>query len=777
LRGRAQILGFLALLGLLGGRLFALAPPAQAAGGSYVVDSTSDEVDQAIGDGVCLTASGDCTLRAAIDEGSRDQGASTIAFDIPGAGPHTIALTSSLPYLYDGAGGTTIDGYTQPGAEPNSAANGSNAVLKVEIRGTGSSSFEAININSPDNVVRGLAIYDVRIGVTLIGEGATNNAIVGNFIGTDASGTFGNEVRDSNANGVLVRNGATSNLIGRPALADRNIISGGPANGVVIGAIALSAPTNNNLVQNNVIGLGPDGSPLPNRAHGIDINLGASQNMIGGVEPGAGNVVSGNEGSGVEVSHGRQTSGNQVVANRIGTDLTGTTGPDGARNGQANVHLEDQVTNSVVAYNTIGTIPRHIADGGIKVDHVFGSSIHHNHIGVSESGGSISNGPYGVQVERGSTDTVVGPGNIITNNSSGIRIQDDDTVGVRITENTIFANAGLGIDISPLSVVNANDPGDGDGGPNTRLNFPEVTQVAPTFVRGTTCDSCRVEVFLADSSSLDPGQPGSYGEGRTLLGANVAGTDGNFEVPLPAAATSRVVTTTATDVAGNTSEFSPNKVVSPAPVEVASDQFSRTASNGWGPAEIGGPWTPRSYPPAFSVDGSVGRIRTPAGRIRQVDLLDVNEADVDARMTVTTSRAPFMGSHEVGFALRRVDAATMYLARLRYGTLGRLYLGVEGGGAVLDEVEVVDAPPIGTPLILRAEVVGVSPTRIRVKTWAAGTTEPDGWALTVEDSTPALQHSGAIGVVSASTELVGRTPVVVTVDDLSARTATPAAPK
>ena len=66
----------------------------------------------------------------------------TIAFDIPGPGVHTIALTSPLPVITDPL---TIDGYTQPGSVPNSnpVGQGLNATLLIELVGTGAGTAAA----------------------------------------------------------------------------------------------------------------------------------------------------------------------------------------------------------------------------------------------------------------------------------------------------------------------------------------------------------------------------------------------------------------------------------------------------------------------------------------------------------------------------------------------------------------------------------------------------------------------------------------------------------
>jgi hypothetical protein len=79
---------------------------------------------------------------------------------------------------------------------------------------------------------------------------------------------------------------------------------------------------------------------------------------------------------------------------------------------------------------------------------------------------------------------------------------------------------------------------------------------SPQEVSGTACGGCAVEVFLADSGA------NAYGEGKTFLASTTAGGDGRFTVALTNVATGAYVTATATDAAGNTSEFSSNNAIS-----------------------------------------------------------------------------------------------------------------------------------------------------------------------------------------------------------------------
>src|SRR6185437_12602111 len=108
-------------------------------------------------------------------------GPDTIAFSIPGAGVHTITLTSVLPLI---TGPVVIDGYTQPGSSVNTNPlnAGINAVLDVEL--TGPSGLLFFSTGSDGSTVRGLAIRGSSSD--LIESQSSNLTVTGNFLGTNA---------------------------------------------------------------------------------------------------------------------------------------------------------------------------------------------------------------------------------------------------------------------------------------------------------------------------------------------------------------------------------------------------------------------------------------------------------------------------------------------------------------------------------------------------------------------------------------------------------------
>ena len=95
------------------------------------------------------------SLRQAILDANGNPGLDTIAFNIPGVGVHTITPASGLPTVSDSA---IIDGYTQPGASPNTDPNGFNGTLLIEINGANAGNTNGLHISAGGSTVRGLVI-------------------------------------------------------------------------------------------------------------------------------------------------------------------------------------------------------------------------------------------------------------------------------------------------------------------------------------------------------------------------------------------------------------------------------------------------------------------------------------------------------------------------------------------------------------------------------------------------------------------------------------------
>jgi hypothetical protein len=157
-----------------------------------------------------------------------------------------------------------------------------------------------------------------------------------------------------------------------------------------------------------------------------------------------------------------------------------------------------------------------------------------------------------------------GEGNTIAfNTGAGVVVDPDEGgTGIQIRGNSIYSNGGLGIDLAGDGVT-PNDPGDADAGPNGLQNFPSLSVAlagASTRVTGSVNSSADT-TFTVDFYASPAADPSGFGEGARYLGSAVvttnAGGNAGFAVTLAAATTpGEVVTATATDPAGDTSEFS-----------------------------------------------------------------------------------------------------------------------------------------------------------------------------------------------------------------------------
>jgi uncharacterized repeat protein (TIGR01451 family) len=309
--------------------------------------------------------------------------------------------------------------------------------------------------------------------------------------------------------------------------------AGSTVRGLVINRFAqdgIDLQTASNTVQNCFIGTDLTGTQaLGNGADGIAI-FEAGYNLIGGAANGLGNVISGNGGAGIQVANG---PANVIQGNVIGADLTGTQ-PLG--NGDDGIQLP-------------------LNDGGL-------------------SGNSDGNAVGGVTPGAGNT--------IAFNGRVGVWIAQGHQVSV--LGNSIFGNAGIGIDLGGgyqyPDGPTANHTGSAGYGPNGFQNYPVITSVtgsgASTTIQGTLNSAANATFRLEFFSNPSPAYRFTFSEGRVFLGATNLTTDasGNasFTVTFPVAA--QTVTATATDSAGDTSEFSTAAVPPPSPIPQPGDLFA-----------------------------------------------------------------------------------------------------------------------------------------------------------------------------------------------------------
>jgi hypothetical protein len=513
-----------------------------------------------------------------------------IAFNIPGPGLHTIAPTSTTPLEVTRP--AFISGYTQPGAARNTLAEGDNATLLVEISGANAAGLiPGLNLAAGNSLVEGLIInrFSLHAGVSITGAGA--NRVSGNRIGTDADGA----VRQPNSFGVSISNSA-NNVIGTDAdghndFAERNLISGNSKHGVDVNGAGAAG----NVIAGNYIGTNRDGSAaLANTTEGIHMLGGAHDNRIGGVTPAARNVISGNGGNGISFESAATTA-NIIVGNYIGTNAAGAS----AVRNPVGIRLFNGANNRV---GGAGAGERNVISGngdGIVIgsDGARGNFVQGNFIGLAADGFSPlgnSGGPSAGQgiVINNSRDNVIGgagagAGNRIAHNATrGVYVVSG--VGNALRGNAIFSNGALGLDLGATG-PDGNDDGDADTGANNLQNSPGVVAARFDGARlalDVSFFSAPNAAFTLDFYANSACDASGLGEGETYLGSGAAATDANGNVnatlllPVALDLLGKNITATATDGAGNTSEFSLCRAVTPANSSLQFTQGTYSATEG-----------------------------------------------------------------------------------------------------------------------------------------------------------------------------------------------------
>ena len=563
---------------------------------------------------------------------------------------------------------------------------------------------------------------------------------------------------------------AHDNLIGETTLAGRNVISGNPRSGMQI----TQPGTARNIVRNNIIGLSPDGTrDLGNMIHGIDNDLGTNDTMVGGTGALERNVLSGNGVTGIEIAHTSQNLRNQVVGNFVGTDLTGQSGPAYARNGEQGIHVDDGPLQSVITDNVVGNN----GTGGIVIagNLTSDTTVARNRVGISLSNAPIPNTGNGIEVSFHAARTTIGPDNIVSNQANAIVIGPEaDVDSNRITHNSVFGNSGMGIEIYPAGInPNGHYP---TTGPNQGVQFPTLSSATTVSVVGRACASCAVEIFRAD------GATGGFGSGRTFAGSATATAAGTFTATVSGLALGDLVTATATDAAGNTSEFSLNRPVTATGVSdpgtlIAQDSFSRTLTDAWGTPAAGGPYTLPVSKVEYDIAGGVGTFTMTAGATRGLTLASLAERDIDLTVQVRSDKVA-TGANQMIYIPVRIQGTSEYRAKLRLSIGGAVAVNASqvNAGSEADLSAAVTVPGLvhaaGQPIWVRTRVTGANPTTIRVKAWADGSLQPATWNYTTTNSAAALQSAGFIGFrsyIGAATNA----PVMVGFDELRAVVAGP----
>ena len=227
----------------------------------------------------------------------------------------------------------------------------------------------------------------------------------------------------------------------------------------------------------------------------------------------------------------------------------------------------------------------------------------------------------------------------------------------------------------------------------------------------------------------------AFGDGETS-------TQGPTTTHTYAAPGTYKVTLAVSDSMGRTSTFSRLITVSSL-AYVASDNFERTVTPGWGSADIGGIWTAMfGSSSAASVDGSTGKITLNPGNTRYMALRNVSVQDSESSVQFSLSAPPANGHSYVGISARQ-NATQKYDASVWMRNDGSVWLLAEQSGTLLTS-KILNGVTWtnGEVFNLRTRVTGSNPTTIEAKVWKEGTAEPTSWQLTTTDSTSGLQGEG-----------------------------------
>lgn len=133
----------------------------------------------------------------------------------------------------------------------------------------------------------GNVISNFRTAVLTANSGG--GSILGNFIGTDITGTKA----IPNVTGISIFSNVKDVKIGGTAASERNVISGNNR--------GISLDFNSAIVKGNFIGTDISGNTALPNSDGIVINAG-SGNVIGGTEPGAPNIIAFSHGNGITIN-------------------------------------------------------------------------------------------------------------------------------------------------------------------------------------------------------------------------------------------------------------------------------------------------------------------------------------------------------------------------------------------------------------------------------------------------------------------------------------------
>jgi uncharacterized membrane protein len=332
------------------------------------------------------------------------------------------------------------------------------------------------NIISGNGAKKNSSLYGVYVlGARTGGGYISGNQVKGNKIGTDATGTTAipNTGQLNVGSGGVGIGQSQGTLIGGPAAADGNQISGNQEYGVIAKDTSFAATPGitGAVIENNKIGVAADGvTKLANSQGGVLLWSKAS-----GVTVGPTNLIAGNAFFGVRIlgvagvtDPAQQTRNNTITGNFIGTDAGGTTA---ISNGNYGIRIQGGSAGNTISDNII----RNHALVGVSLEPDTGATP------LSPTGNMFTNNQIsnnattGMQLLGTSTGNIIGPGNVIANHTtSGLAIATSQNT---VKGNTISGNQ-IGINITNAATGNTiGGPNKADGNNliNNTLNGVLVT--------------------------------------------------------------------------------------------------------------------------------------------------------------------------------------------------------------------------------------------------------------------------------------------------------------
>ncbi len=524
---------------------------------AWVVDNTQNIDSAALRE--CTGAPGDCSLRGAMARAFSNPGEDEVRFDIPMSDPGcvaatgvcTISNTNGIGYGdHNATRGITIDGYTQPGASPNTlpVGQGTNAQIKIELA-NGGFGFAA------PFTVRGLAFLgpgmsaargDSVLDPAVPQQGNPRYQIHGNFFGFRADGVTPTVVTGQQQflTMDMFRGEIRGIEIGGPDPAQMNVFGGGAGSGT---SFCIQLRGTGHRVRGNLIGT--DRSGMVARSCGFQAAIQvqdfafpafatepAAAHQIGGPDPGDGNVISGHRGHAIANDSGAQQGLAIVQGNRIGIAVDGQTPlpnityqdifpvPTGAIRGDA------RATSMLIVDNLFG--PNGLTRGRTPATPPFVQTpALGENVGVWESRGNRYRGLQGLALDivRNANDTPprtpndAGDADLLqtfppfthrAQNFPEISASSlaGDQLSLSYRVDSLPANSAY-----PLSVEFYRDNGRGDLDPigsdvYLEAEAQQVKQIVLTLPAGITLRAGDVVVGMASTSVVAPNRSGETSE-------------------------------------------------------------------------------------------------------------------------------------------------------------------------------------------------------------------------------------------------------------------------